>query len=110
MAMGPGKARLLELIETFGSISAAARILKMSYRRAWLMTDAMNRNFREPLVETAAGGRKGGGAALTPFGREILQRYRALEARATQCVAREAQAFSGLMRGDVQDGQDENDA
>jgi len=81
--IGPGKARLLELIGETGSISAAGRALDMSYRRAWLLVDAMNHTFREPLVSTTLGGKSGGGARLTPFGREVLQHYRRLEAKAT---------------------------
>jgi molybdate transport system regulatory protein len=100
LAMGPGKARLLELIDELGSISAAARMMRMSYRRAWLMSDAMNRGFREPVIETAAGGRRGGGAALTAFGKEILRRYQAIEAHASRCVNREAREFAALMRSD----------
>lgn len=81
--IGPGKARLLELIGETGSISAAGRALDMSYRRAWLLVDAMNHIFKEPLVSTVLGGKAGGGARLTPFGREVLQHYRRLEAKAT---------------------------
>jgi molybdate transport system regulatory protein len=108
--MGPGKARLLELIDQLGSISAAARVMRMSYRRAWLMADAMNRGFRETVIETAAGGRKGGGAALTVFGKEILRRYQAIEAHASRCVDREAREFAALMRSDgsVDVGQEED--
>jgi molybdate transport system regulatory protein len=73
--------------------------MRMSYRRAWLMADAMNRGFRETVIETAAGGRGGGGATLTPFGKEILTRYQAIEARARQCVDQEAREFAALMRG-----------
>lgn len=78
IALGPGKAALLEAIAQAGSISAAARALGLSYRRAWLMADAMNRLFAEPLVETHRGGR--GGARLTPPGEAVLADYRALEA------------------------------
>lgn len=81
IAMGPGKADLLEAIAATGSISAAGRALGMSYRRTWLLVDAMNRCWRAPLVETAAGGSSGGGARLTDAGREVLGRYRALERR-----------------------------
>jgi len=81
IAMGPGKADLLEAIDTTGSISAAGRHLGMSYRRTWLLVDTMNRSWREPLVATALGGAKGGGARVTPFGREVLRLYRELIAR-----------------------------
>jgi len=79
IAMGPGKADLLEAIDRTGSISAAGRELGMSYRRTWLLVDTMNRCWREPLVATTLGGSKGGGATVTPFGREILSQYRNLE-------------------------------
>lgn len=79
IAMGPGKADLLDAIASEGSISAAARQLDMSYRRAWLLVDAMNRCWKEPLVETAPGGSARGGARLTPYGRGILQLYRTLQ-------------------------------
>jgi molybdate transport system regulatory protein len=78
-AIGPGKIRLLELVGETGSISAAGRAMAMSYRRAWLLIDALNHLFRRPLVATKLGGKAGGGAALTPFGRDVVRRYRALE-------------------------------
>ena len=62
--LGPGKVALLEAIEATGSISAAGRAMTMSYRRAWLLVDNLNRMFREPLVEAAPGGAKGGGAQI----------------------------------------------
>ncbi|PTQ10288.1 ModE family transcriptional regulator [Sphingomonas oleivorans] len=81
IAIGPGKAALLEAIAEHGSISAAGRVLGMSYRRTWLLVDVMNRCWAEPLVEAAAGGSKGGGAALTETGRRVLESYRAIEQR-----------------------------
>src|SRR5262245_51951667 len=74
IAMGPGKADLLRAIAETGSISAAARRMEMSYRRAWLLVDTMNQAFQTPLVETATGGSHGGGARVTEFGKEILER------------------------------------
>lgn len=79
IAFGPGKAELLEAIEQTGSISAAGRSMDMSYRRAWLLVDTMNRSFREPVVDASRGGRHGGGAHLTPFGKEVLERYREVQ-------------------------------
>lgn len=79
-AFGPGRAQLLEAIDREGSISAAGRSLGMSYRYAWLLVDSMNRCFRDRLVETAAGGRRGGGAQLSVAGRRVLAAYQALEA------------------------------
>lgn len=81
IAMGPGKADLLDAIIREGSISAAARAMDMSYRRAWLLVDAMNRCWAEPLVETSPGSAKGGGAKLTVLGTAVLQHYRALQDR-----------------------------
>jgi len=82
-ALGPGKIRLLEAIGKTGSISRAGRALGMSYRRAWLLVDDMNRCFRAPVVATQPGGARGGGAALTSFGLELIENYRAIEAQAT---------------------------
>ncbi|WP_119458484.1 LysR family transcriptional regulator [Rhodospirillaceae bacterium SYSU D60014] len=98
IAIGPGKADLLEAIDRCGSISAAARAMDMSYRRAWLLTDTMNRCFRDDLVAAAPGGRRGGGAALTPLGREVLDRYRQMEAKAAASLADEMASFQGLLR------------
>ena len=85
--IGPGKARLLECVRDTGSISAAAREMAMSYKRAWLLLDSMNQAFVEPVVTGAPGGRHGGGAILTPFGRALLDRYKRME-KATSKVAR----------------------
>jgi molybdate transport system regulatory protein len=76
--IGPGKASLLESIRETGSISAAARGMGMSYKRAWVLLDSMNRAFKKPVVTAAPGGAGGGGAALTPFGADLLARYRRL--------------------------------
>src|SRR5215813_10269933 len=81
-ALGPGKIRLLEAIDQTGSISQAGRSLDMSYRRAWLLVDDMNRCFREPVVTTQPGGAQGGGAALTDFGKALIGKYRAIEKQA----------------------------
>ena len=78
-ALGPGKVRLLELIGETGSISAAGRAMEMSYRRAWVLVDELNRMFRESLVEARPGGAHGGGASLTVAGSDVVRRYRAIE-------------------------------
>ncbi len=93
-AMGPGKADLLQHIDKTGSISSGAKAMKMSYRRAWQLVEEMNSAFRAPLVETSAGGKGGGGAALTPMGREVLALYRDLE----DAVQREAGARFAAFR------------
>lgn len=82
IAMGPGKADLLEAIGRSGSISAAARELGMSYRRAWQLVDVMNRCFRDKLVETQPGGGKAAGTRLTAEGEAVLSAYRALSRQA----------------------------
>ena len=81
IAIGPGKADLLEAIRQYGSISAAGRAMGMSYRRAWLLVDAMNRCWQQPLVETSPGSAHGGGARVSAFGEGVLTHYRALQAR-----------------------------
>ncbi|MBT2185887.1 winged helix-turn-helix domain-containing protein [Sphingobium nicotianae] len=81
IAMGPGKADLLEAIRVHGSISGAGRAMDMSYRRAWLLVDVMNRCWQGPLVETSPGSSHGGGAKVTPLGEAVLAHYRALQER-----------------------------
>ena len=81
-AIGPGKVLLLEAIRDTGSISQAGRSLGMSYRRAWLLVDDMNRCFREPVVTAQPGGAQGGGATLTAFGEKVVQKYRKIETEA----------------------------
>jgi len=98
VALGPGKADLLEAIARTGSISAAARDMKMSYRRAWTLVEAMNRDFRDPLVETAAGGAGGGGARVTDSAQDVLVRYRAMEEKAAEAVAAEIDDFTALLK------------
>jgi molybdate transport system regulatory protein len=87
-AIGPGKIRLLEAVRDTGSISEAGRSLDMSYRRAWLLVDDMNRCFREPVVTTQLGGKRGGGAALTRFGETLVAHYRAIEREAHAATAK----------------------
>lgn len=94
LAFGPGRADVLEAIEREGSISAAGRSMGMSYRRTWLLVDSMNRCFQDRLVETASGGRHGGGAVLTEAGRVVLADYRALEAQME--TASEGAALAGM--------------
>ena len=93
IAVGPGKVDLLEAIEASGSISGAARSLGMSYRRAWLLVDTMNRCFRAPLVEAEAGGKRGGGARLTRLGAEVITRYRRIERDAARAGAADIRAL-----------------
>ncbi|MRW83356.1 LysR family transcriptional regulator [Pseudoduganella sp. FT26W] len=97
VAFGPGKADLLEAIAAAGSISAAARNMGMSYRRAWLLVDVMNRCFREPLVHSAAGGSHGGGAQLTDTGAAVLAQFRKMEAAALQAARPHMAVFTALL-------------
>ncbi|MEP0337180.1 MAG: winged helix-turn-helix domain-containing protein [Alphaproteobacteria bacterium] len=96
-AIGPGKADLLQAIGETNSLAEAARTLKMSYRRAWGLVQAMNAAFRSPLVETLKGGAAGGRTVLTPFGDDVLARYRRMEARAERAIAREILEFGDLI-------------
>jgi molybdate transport system regulatory protein len=87
--LGPGKVALLEAIGRTGSIAAAGREFGMAYRRAWLLTDELNRTFKEPLIEAKGGGRKGGGAVLTDLGERVVSLYRAAEDKAKKSAASE---------------------
>ncbi len=86
IAFGPGKAELLEVIQRAGSISAAAKTLDMSYRRAWMLVETMNSCFESPLVKSAKGGSGGGGAEVTPEGLALLQAFRRMEQSVAQVV------------------------
>ena len=88
-AVGPGKIELLEHIEKTGSISAAGRAMGMSYRRAWLLVDELNRLFRDRVANAGPGGKAGGGARLTPFGRELVRRFRGMEKAARKALDRD---------------------
>ena len=93
MRLGPGKIDLLEAVGRTGSISAAGRDLGMSYRRAWLLVDAVNRLFKEPVVVASAGGAHGGGAELTDLGRALVNAYRRIEERTRQAIHEELAPF-----------------
>jgi molybdate transport system regulatory protein len=96
--IGPGKIALLEAIRATGSISAAARRLGMSYRRAWLLVEELNDALQDPAVTAAPGGRQGGGAALTPVGERIIAIYRSIEGIARSAAKEEFRAMGRLMR------------
>lgn len=96
--IGPGKAQLLESIRDTGSISAAARDMGMSYKRAWLLLDSINQAFTEPVVIAATGGSGGGGAVLTPFGAEVLERYGRVRDEANRVAAGDLAALSRRAR------------
>ena len=97
IALGPGKVRLLEAIAATGSISAAARALGMSYRRAWQLVEEMNRSLTDPAVVTAKGGTNGGGAGLTATGQTIVATYRALEAAARKAATPQIETLTRLL-------------
>ena len=97
-AMGPGKAELIARIGETGSISAAARAMGMSYRRAWQLVEALNQDFRQPVIATAIGGTRGGGARVTPFGERLLARFRAMEHKACAAIAADLRRFNAELR------------
>ncbi len=98
VAMGPGKASLLEAIAATGSISSAARSLDMSYRRAWMLIETMNRCFKTPLVVTRTGGRRGGGAEVTGLGLEAVRHFRAMQKAADKAIAAPGAKLAKLLR------------
>ncbi|TPW31913.1 winged helix-turn-helix domain-containing protein [Pararhizobium mangrovi] len=91
--IGPGKIALLEHVATFGSISAAAREMRMSYKHAWDLIEEMNRIFGKPLVVAQTGGRKGGGTELTPAGLAVTARFRAIERAAASAAEQQMAAL-----------------
>lgn len=97
-AMGPGKAQLVALIDSTGSISAAAREMGMSYRRAWQLVDALNASFKEPVVLTAVGGKRGGGTMVTDYGRALVAQFRAMEDQASAAIAADVARFNAQLR------------
>ena len=88
-SIGPGKIALLEQIERSGSLSQAARILKMSYRRAWLLLEDLNRTLGQPVTTASIGGAGGGGAKITPFGRHLIAAFREIEHAARSAAAQQ---------------------
>ncbi|MGU7782222.1 winged helix-turn-helix domain-containing protein [Burkholderia sp. PU8-34] len=98
VALGPGKVSLLEAVREHGSISAAARSLGMSYRRAWLLIDELNRSLTSPATVSEQGGHSGGGCTLTPVGEEIVRVYREIERQAQAHCAKQIAVLAGLMQ------------
>lgn len=94
LRIGPGKIALLEQIEARGSIAAGGRALDMSYRRAWELVENLNQTFGRPVVEPKSGGKKGGGATLTPLGLSLITRYRAMEKAAAAAAKSELEALA----------------
>lgn len=97
--IGPGKVRLLELVDETGSISAAGREMNMSYRRAWMLVNSLTEALGTEVVETRKGGSAGGGACLTDAGRKVIRHYRAAERKAARAGAVNVRALETLARG-----------
>jgi len=102
-SFGPGKARLLELIDAHGSIRSAASAMNMSYRHAWLLLQAVEDTFGAPVISTATGGAKGGGAKLTELGRTLVARYRVIESQAAKATAGELSELLKATTGGIAD-------
>ncbi|WP_414441946.1 winged helix-turn-helix domain-containing protein [Burkholderia sp. 22PA0106] len=98
VALGPGKVTLLEAVHEHGSISAAARHLGMSYRRAWLLIDELNRSLRSPATHSEQGGASGGGCTLTPVGEQIVRLYREIEEEAQRHCAKQLAVLTEMMQ------------
>lgn len=96
--LGPGKADLLERIRDTGSIAAAGRSMSMSYKRAWMLVEQMNKAFRDPLVVSTRGGQKGGGATLTATGADVLANYRKLEEIMAEAGAARLATIRSMLR------------
>lgn len=96
IALGPGKIDLLRQVAETHSIAGAARALGVPYKRAWLLVDSLNQGFGRPVVETATGGKGGGGAIVTPLGQQLLKCYSALESRINSASAKELEALRAL--------------
>ncbi len=103
LVLGPGKADLLAGIAELGSISAAGRRMKMSYKRAWSLVEEMNAAFAAPLVDSSRGGAGGGGASLTPTGQAVLAHFRGLEAMLAEDARGDIAGISALL-ADISDG------
>lgn len=92
-SLGPGKIELINAIEKSGSISGAAKLMKMSYRRAWNLVDSINHDFNTEIIVTSSGGKGGGGAVVTDIGLDIIARYQKIEAKALNSVSEDLEEF-----------------
>ena len=97
IAVGPGKIALLEAIVETGSITAAAKSLEMSYRRAWMLLDELNRSLKKPAVDSAKGGQHGGGSEITEVGRKVIDLYRHIEVTAAAACKADMTRLVGLL-------------
>lgn len=100
-AMGPGKAELISRIDATGSISAAAREMDMSYRRAWQLVQSINTSFSEPVVVTAIGGKRGGGSSVTDYGRALVAQFHSMEDKASAVIADDLAQIAEQLRNSV---------
>ena len=98
IAIGPGKIELLEAIRESRSITAAAKAMGMSYRRAWMLVDEVNRSLKKPAVASAIGGDRGGGSELTEVGTLLVRAYRKIESDAAIACAADIAALTGLLK------------
>ena len=98
VAIGPGKAALLEAISVTGSISEASKTMEMSYRTAWQLVTSMNEHFTDPLVRMTKGGKTGGGAELTTLGWDVLRTYRVMEEKALQAIETEVLLLESMLK------------
>jgi molybdate transport system regulatory protein len=98
IAVGPGKIDLLEAIRDTGSITAAAKAMGMSYRRAWMLVDEVNRSLKKPAIASAIGGDHGGGSELTDVGQLLVRTYRHIESTASATCSEDIEALTGLIR------------
>ncbi len=99
VAIGPGKIALLEAVQAQGSITAAAKSLGMSYRRAWVLVDELNGALRTPAVTSEQGGPRGGGSVLTPAGEKAVRLYRAIETKALAACAADIARLLAMVPG-----------
>lgn len=97
IAIGPGKISLLEAIDETGSLTAGAKTLDMSYRRAWLLLDELNGSLKRPAVTSAKGGPEGGGSELTDVGRQLIELYRRIESTAVEACAEDLKQMLHLL-------------
>jgi len=95
--VGPGKIALLEAIDTEGSIAGAGRKLKMSYKRAWDLTEELNKSFSDPLIAKSPGGSHGGGAQLTAAGKALVKHYREIEQASHKASQTSLKAVTNLL-------------
>jgi molybdate transport system regulatory protein len=97
IAVGPGKIELLEAIDATGSITAAARHLGMSYRRAWMLVETMNQCFKRPVVDAETGGTRGGGTRLTDVGKDVVRHYREIEQQSARASTASIRALMRML-------------